>query len=1096
MKRRVYLIYVFILIHILFVHNIFSQNYKFDHIGTDKGLSQATVNCIYQDSKGFIWFGTNDGLNCYDGYSFRIFKFNPKDSTSISGNEISAIIEDNNGSLWVATRNDGINFYSKDTGKFTRFKNTETNKKYLSSNAIKAICFDKNGNIIIGTLGGGLNVLNIKTNNVKQYRYIENDNSSLGDNYIYSIVEESDGEFWIGSDCGTIDLFNVEKGTFKKYNFDSEYKKKRGINTLNLLKDHANNLWIGADGNGLYCLNSGKMMVRRYGYSNDGTGYNNNILICLLEFDNKIYIGTDGGGINILDPVSSKFRYVTNDPLNPFSLNSNAIYCIFQSKDKSLWVATYQGGLNVYSPYKYKFGHYTSVIGDPNSLSNKAVSAIFTDNENNIWIGTDGGGLNLFDETNNSFKIYKNNPQDPKSIGGNVIKSIYEDSKGNFWLGTYANGLIKMDRNANTFFSYKNNDQNPNSINSNNVWAIFEDNKGNLWIGTMGGGLDKLDLETNTFTHLISEEKDINSLSSDAIKTIFQDSKENLWIGTEGGGLNLFNYQTKKFTRYQNNPDDLKSIAGKDIRAIFQDSKGNLWIGTENGLCVLNYKDMTFFYPEINDLLPNKIINGILEDKNGNLWITTNRGMTKYNPQKKISRNYDVGDGLQGNDFNYTSCFKSKVSGKMYFGGVNGFNVFNPEEIADNPIKPNIVFTRFWVLGKLINSGDTINERIILSKQISETEKITLSHKENIFEIEFAALNFVSPEKNQFKYMMEGVDNDWIITSANKRIASYMNLAPGTYTFKVKASNNDGLWSDNEAILKIEIVAAWWQTMVFKIFLILIVLGGFYFAYKRRMKIAEKQNQKLENAVDSRTMELRQMIILIKEKSDKLFETGDILNNKVIDLNIGADKQKQAAAQIEEELNQVTGHSQKNTSNAEQACSITKNSLSELDVIKNTAQSNMQDITTIAKKIMVLGDIFKQTNLLALNASIEAARAGESGKGFAVVANEVKNLAELSKTASQEIIESANNGAKASEKSTKIILDFIPEILKTMDLIQKISQASIEQRDSIENINNNLKGFLQIISQHTEVAKEISQISGELDELAKGLNEQVKSMQV
>jgi ligand-binding sensor domain-containing protein/methyl-accepting chemotaxis protein len=1096
MNRIVKSIYVLLLIHILFIHNIFSQNFKFDHIGTDKGLSQATVNCIFQDSKGFIWFGTNDGLNCFDGYSFRVFKFNPKDSTTISGNEISAIIEDNIGNLWIGTRNDGLNFYNKETGRFTRFRNTENNQKFLSTNVIRTICFDKNGNIIIGTLGGGLNVLNIKTHTVKQYRHIENDNSSLGDNFIYSIVEEGDGEFWIGSDCGSLDLFNVENGTFRKYNFDSEYKKKRGINTLNLLKDHANSLWIGADGNGLYCLNPSKMMIRKYGYSEDGSGYNNNIIICLSEIDNKIYIGTDGGGINILDPTSSKFSYVLNNPFNPFSLNKNAIYCIFQSRDKSLWVATYQGGLNVYSPYKYKFGHYTSIIGDSKSLSNKAVSAIYADKKNKIWIGTDGGGLNLFDEVNNSFKIYKNNPQDPKSIGGNVIKSICEDSKGNFWLGTYANGLIKMDRNVETFFSYKNNIQDPNSIHSNNVWAIFEDNKNNLWIGTMGGGLDKFNFETNTFTHFPSDEKNNSSLSSDAVKTIFQDTKGNLWIGTEGGGLNLFNYQTNKFTRYQNNPNDLKSIAGKDIRAIFQDSKSNLWFGTENGISILNFKDMTFSYPEINELLPNKIINGILEDKNGNLWISTNKGLTKYNPQKKISRNYDVDDGLQGNDFNYTSCFMSNVNGKMYFGGVNGFNVFNPENIADNPIKPNIVFTRLKVLGKSVNPGDTINDKVILNKQISETDEITLSHRENIFEIEFTALNFVSSEKNQYKYMMEGVDDDWISTSANKRIASYMNLAPGQYIFKVKASNNDGLWSDKEAILKIEIVAAWWQTLIFKIFLLLIVLGGFYFAYKRRMKVAEKQKQKLENAVDSRTLELKQMILLIKEKSDKLFETGDILNNKVVDLNIGADKQKQAAAQIEEELNQVTGHSQKNTSNAEQACCITKNTLSELDVIKNTAQSNMHDITTIAKKIMVLGDIFKQTNLLALNASIEAARAGESGKGFAVVANEVKNLAELSKTASQEIIESANNGAKASEKSTKIILDFIPEILKTMELIQKISQASIEQRDSIENISNNLKGFLQIISQHTEVAKEISQISIELDELAKGLNEQVKSMKI
>ncbi len=1086
----------FVLLAILFTQNLASQEFKFNHITTDDGLSQATVNCFYQDSKGFMWMGTNDGLNRYDAHSFKVYKNKKNDSLSISGDLITSIAGDKYGNLWVGTRNEGINFYNKDTEKFTRYLNNPGKPSSISSNAIKVVVVYYEKYVLAGTLGGGLNVLDLKTKEFKSYKHHDNDKSTIANNNVYSIVEMGNGKFWIGTDCGIVDLFDIEKGTFQKFTYKIDYRNLSGQINFAMIKDHSNNIWVGTTENGLFCLNTSTFLVKEYPITNDGTGLNNHIITCLYEKDNKIFIGTDGGGINILDPVTGKFNYLMNNPTDPYSLSNNAIYSIFGDKQGSLWISTYQGGINLYNPYKFKFEFFTSRIGASNSLSNKSVLAVYEDKERNLWIGTDGGGLNLFNPIDKSFKSYKNNPADPSSISGNVVKVIFEDHSGNLWIGTYANGLNLFDRKSQKFKRFISIKDDPNSLGANSVWAICEDKKQNLWFGTLGGGIDKFNAGSNSFSHFKNNENDLKSISSDIVMSMYQDNKGNLWAGTTVGGLNLFNTTTGTFTRFISDPLNSRSIPNNEIRSFLHDSKGNLWIGTGNGLAIFNYDDNSFTYPAINDSLPNKIINGILEDTNGNLWIASNRGLTRYNIQNNTLRNFDVEDGLQGKDYNYTASFKSPGSGKMYFGGTNGFNVFNPDDIKDNPAKPEIVFTNLRIFGKIVNPGDTINDMVILTKQLSETDKIVLTYKENIFEIEFSALSYISPEKNQYQYMMEGIDKTWVKTTSQKRIASYMNLSSGNYVLKVKGSNHDGIWSDKEAVLKIEILPPYWETWWFRTLVAIFVIGGLFIAYKMRMKEIKAQKLKLENTVESRTRDLKQMIRLIKNQSENLFSTGNLLNTKSIELSNGAVNQKEAANQIESDLDQVTAHTRKNSESAEEANLITKNTLSQLDAIKDATHRSMKEINAISSKIGVLEDIFKQTNLLSLNASIEAARAGEHGKGFAIVANEVRILAERSKQASQEIVESANNGTEVSKSSGKIILEFIPEILKVVELIKEISGASLEQRDSIESINNSLKGFIEIINQHTNVAQEISEVSSEIEKLAKSLKDQVKSMDV
>jgi len=465
--------------------------------------------------------------------------------------------------------------------------------------------------------------------------------------------------------------------------------------------------------------------------------------------------------------------------------------------------------------------------------------------------------LNIFNPETGDFRSISYSPQDNNSISSNVIKSIIEDNNGRVWLGTYSGGLTIFDRESNQFLHYKNNPNNPKSLADNNVWSIYEDRFGDIYLGLLNG-FAKYVPQSNDFQNFFPDPENPKSLNDNKIIELFEDSQGNFWLGTINGGLNLFDREKQEFTHYIHDPSNANSLPSNEIRTITEDNNGVLWVGTSNGLCYLDNETMEFIKPEASKRFPNQVINGILDDDENNLWISSNKGLIKFNLLDSAISNYELDDGIQGLNFNYNASLKSKLTGEMYFGGVNGFNVFDPKKVLPNPNKPKTIITSLKVNSQNVHINQKINDREILKQSINLTDSITLSYKENIFSLSFASLEYSSPERNQYSYRLVNFDTTWNYKEGSENEVTYMNLEPETYVFEIKSSNNDGIWSDNTQQLTIIILPPWWETWWFRTFLGISIIVLALSFYKYRTHQLKRRNELLERKVNERTNELKQ----------------------------------------------------------------------------------------------------------------------------------------------------------------------------------------------------------------------------------------------
>ncbi|TQV89345.1 hybrid sensor histidine kinase/response regulator transcription factor [Aliikangiella coralliicola] len=852
-------------------HHSGKVSLKFNRLSSDDGLSDNRIISIIQDKTGFLWVGTADGLNRYDGYSFKQFRHNPDKADGLSGAVIYDIVEDKQGMLWIAT-NLGLNRFSPETEQFKVYLHDKNNPNSLSHDKVTSIHEDKFGMLWIGTEGGGINWLNPVTDEIKSYRHQPRNPESLASDIVYDIIEDPQGFLWIGTSESGLSRLDPESGKFTYYPRPTEDAITK------LVRDEEGIIWVGTTSTGLHQFNpkSGE-------FSNELTRDVPNYFIKSLFIDNhkNILYGTLGGGMTYLSHQTREvFRY-QYDESDQKSLNNNIVRAIYQDRQGVIWVGT-EAGLNRIVPSGEKFNHFRKNINESNSLSSNFVRSIYEDQNGTVWVGT-FDGLNRYDPEQGIFHHYFSDVEPQDSVGANSISTISEDSNGDLWFGNYRHGLSRYDRQADRFEHYRNDKNNPNSLSDDGVMVLYKDLQGDLWVGTTSGVNKILDRQQGFKRNF----EGAPALASNSVFDILQDRRGNFWFGTQDGGLIRFDPRLKKSESYRYDKNTPGSLSANRVIVIHQDKKSRIWVGTHGGgLNLFDEKEKKFTQYRETDGLPSNVISGILEDEEGNLWISTNRGISRFNPELVSFKNFTEEDGLQGNEFFQGAYFKSR-SGEMFFGGSNGFNRFFPQQVISNERAPSLAFTDFRIFNQSVpvinqevieaaegvsagNGRDNANhdsegQRVILTKAIHATQQITLTHEEKLFSVEFAALHFISPGRNQYAYKLEGWDQDWIYTNYKNRNAVYTNIPAGDYTLRVKAANKSGIWNEQGISLDIKILPPWWFYEEMKLAYMVLGILLLTFVFYRLTILPNKRAAALEIQIKSRTDE-------IKQKSDYIHQ--------------------------------------------------------------------------------------------------------------------------------------------------------------------------------------------------------------------------------
>lgn len=825
---------------------------QFKHITTDEGLSQSNVTCILQDRRGFMWFGTQDGLNRFDGYSFTVYRNDPTNPASLSHNFIRVLYEDRQGRLWVGTEDGGLSLFNRDTETFVNYQRTADNLRSISHNQVTSIAEDRQGRLWVGTYGGGLNRFNPASQTFTHFTHDLAKTGSLGDDFINDLLVDSKGRIWVATGAG-LDLLDASTETFRHFvNNPADPASLSYNNLMALFEDSQKRIWIGTEGGGLNLLNTDGQTFTRFQYNatNANTIGHNDVISLEEDQAGNLWAGTRNGGITIINKNRTTVTRIPYNANNSDGLNNGSIYAICRDRWGNMWVGTYSGGINFYDRNPPKFTVYRKEKDNDNSLSNNNILSVLEDQQGRVWMGTDGGGLNRLQRETNQYRRYVHQPDNPRSIGSDFVLCVYEDRDHSIWAGNYKGGLSLWRRETDDFFNFPRTDD-AKGISNESIYSITEDREGALWLGTLGAGVSRYDKKTGTFTHYRPNPDVAGSISNGMIRSVYCDRKGMIWVGTQGGGLNRFDPKTQTFSVYYHNRKAPGSLSSNLVNSIYEDTNGTLWVGTDSGLNRFDARTQTFSVYRQPQGLPNDVIQNIAEDRQKNLWIGTNKGLSTFNLRTKTFRNYGVSDGLQGSSFNRNAVFSGR-GGELFIGGTNGLNSFYPDSLRDNPAVPPVFITDFQLFNHPVVIGALYSP---LQKSINETVELTLAYWQSTFSIKFAALNYSQPEKNQYAYKLEGFDGAWIY-AGNTRTATYTNLDPGEYTFRVKAANNDGIWNEQGTTLRILITPPFWHTWWFRISLVMVMLLTAYVLYRLRIRAIEAQKKGLEKVVTERTAEV------------------------------------------------------------------------------------------------------------------------------------------------------------------------------------------------------------------------------------------------
>lgn len=805
----------------------FSESHRVLHYNLNEGLSFGIVNGIVQDDNGFMWFATGDGLNRFDGINFKVFKFDSDNPFSIPGNYIQMIFKDAEGLIWVTSRKGLVKFDTK-TERFITYR---LNGKVQSNNDVSSISEGKNGNLWVSSSSEGFFRYHKKTNTSINYR--QSTLRGLSSNTILTTYEDSHGLLWVGTHSEGLNVFSLKNGklTVKKP-VNSDKIASGRINSI--CEDHLHNIWI-ATSNGLvfYQRTEDKFYIIRASASH----LKSNVFLSLLEDKNKqLLVGFQDGGLYRLDiskqeirPEMLTFQEVKGNNAHAFTQRS--VQALYADKDKNIWVGTYGEGIYMIDNNRERFFKFEQKITENNSESYQRYYGMTVDHNGFLWLGTDGDGIYKTTINGETQKHYKADGR-KGSLTDNAIISAFRDSQENLWFGSYSGGLFLYDKKSDSFINFRHDAKDRNSLAANDVRVIYEDAAKNLWIGTNGGGLSLFHPSSRSFTNYNPVNK---NFPSNDVRSIVSGKNNDLWIGTYGKGLYQF-MPDRTYLQYQAKSGDTQDLSGEVIFALHFDDKDRLWIGTqENGLILYDTRQqMSRKFSEKNGLANNTIL-AIKEESPDKVWFSTNKGISKIDLTTNKIYNFDQGDGLQNGQFNGGSAIYNKESGYMCFGGTEGWNIFYPGQIKLLNYKPKILITGLQLFGKALISGENEEKDHILTEQLNGTQQLVLQPSQSVFSIQYGAINYSYPDENQFAYKLEGLDNDWNYVNKQKS-ATYRYLDPGDYVFKVKAANQDNIWFEDYASIKITILPPWYKTWwAYIIYFTLIgVLIYYYQLYKNK----------------------------------------------------------------------------------------------------------------------------------------------------------------------------------------------------------------------------------------------------------------------
>ncbi len=852
------------------------RDVKFTRYGVDQGLSQNNVIDIIEDRLGFIWVGTEDGLNVFDGYAFTTFRKDQEDSTSISDNWVRCLLEDSSGYIWAGCIN-GLNRFDPDTRTFRHYRYDPSDSNGLVNPVVNAAFEDSNGNLWFGTEGG----LSVYRSETDDFRNIPRD-LDVPDGFhsgtVLEIDEDQQGRIWIATEDGlsmTSDFgMSMENYTVASYGQIPGAPPISSNNIRTLHVDSKNQLWLGHLKTGLDVVDLATNVGHNYRYQeSNATSLSNDYVKKILETaPGELWVATDQG-LNLYRDGGA-FTVYENDPNDEYSLGSDIMNSVMVDRNRNLWVATRLGGVSLGLLDESKFTLFKHKPGDPMTLSSNYTAGFAQSPSGTLAVATDGGGVNFYDANTGNFSSLQHEIGNPHSLTSNKVLALEYDGEKGIWIGMWSGGVDYYDFGTRNFRHYRHEEGNTRSLSSNNIFEFFTDANGTLWVGTWGNGMLRYNPETDDFTSFFNKRDKHHDLKIETVNKIEQDQHGNLWIASEFNGLFKYNPATDEAAHYQPR-DSQGEIVKQYMYALLVDSQDRVWVGTgSSGLSLLDRETGTFSYFTRKDGLPNDGVVGILEDDQGLLWLSTNWGICRFDPERKTFKNFDKSDGLQGNQFMPRNSLKL-ASSELLFGGNNGFNRFSPNLIQENKIEPLVYITDF----KLFNKAISIGPGEILKKNLLLTSELSLNYDQNFFSLEFVGINYKHSEKNQYRYILEGFDDDWIEAGMQRKV-SYTNVDPGEYVFKVMASNNDGIWNNEPRSLSITVTPAPWDTPLAYVLYVIGGIGMVLSIFYWRMYALRRRRAELAQEVRVKTLELR-------EARDQLVHSEKMASLGVIAAGIG-----------------------------------------------------------------------------------------------------------------------------------------------------------------------------------------------------------------